>query len=130
MAWGYGSDPLSMGLCLCLLLQGGVLLWLLGSSFRGIAADRSAWTLAFGGVGVVLVMAGLLLASPSFGVGVTSGLLTLFVLIPASVANGILFAWRGWPSRAPNATRWPLLLPLVCDLVYWSREVLAAHGSG
>lgn len=117
MAFGYGSDDVGVGLVLSLLLLVGLLVWLLSSGFRRWAAESSAWVLAFGGAGGVAVLAGL---NEFAGRGMTSGLLVLFLVIPLSLLNCVLLAWRGWVSRRPHRPGWPLLLPLLLDLLFWS----------
>lgn len=124
MAWGYGSDELSWGLWCSLFVQVILTVWLLTPGYCRLTFRCRTWYVVAAAMGVVANQALLQALSPTFGVGVTSGLLTLFVLVPLCLVNGLLLLFR--TATEPGATaRLPLLLPLLSVIAYWAWRVLS-----
>jgi uncharacterized membrane-anchored protein len=121
MAWGYGSDHLSWGVVVSVFIQVALFVMLVSGSFRQRTLRRSPWLLVVLAAAVVLNQALLELLSPSFGVGITSGALTLFVVIPLSVLNAVLVAVRS----ATRGARAPLFLPFLFVVTYWVWRVVS-----
>jgi hypothetical protein len=124
MAWGYGSDELPWGLWFSLFFQVALLVWLLTPGFHRLTLRSRTWTVVGWALGVVANQALLQLLSPTLGVGVTSGILTLFVLIPVCLTNGLLLVLRT-ATRDGVLARLPLLLPLLCGGGFWAWRLLS-----
>jgi hypothetical protein len=124
MAWGYGSDELPWGLWFSLFIQVFLAAWLLTPGYYRLTFRCRTWSVVGGAMGVVANQALLQALSPTFGVGVTSGFLTLFVLVPLCLANGLLLLFRT-ATRDGVSARLPLLLPLLSVVGFWAWRILS-----
>jgi hypothetical protein len=121
MAWGYGSDSLSPGLFLALVTQAGLFLLLVGPAIRRLASVWSSVRLTLAASAAITGSTACYQALfPVLGIGVTSGLLTLFVTLPLTLINGALFSVRAFRNQAP-AWRSALVFAVIpVDIAYWA----------
>jgi len=127
MAFGYGSDNVSPALFLCLFTQIPLFLLLVT---RGYPALTGAWSSALCAVfGMVATTASSALYTamfPLFGIGWTSGIITLFVIIPLTILNSAIFTVRAFLDRPKGfaAVLTACVAPL--NLGFWA--LLSARG--
>lgn len=129
MAWGYGSDSISPGLFLALVTQAGLFLLLIGPAIRRLTSLWSSLRLTLAGTAAITGSTAFYQALfPVLRIGVTSGLLTLFVTLPLTLINSALFSVRAFRNQAP-ASRSALVFAVVpVNIAYWAWLMLWSAG--
>lgn len=129
MAWGYGPNEISAALFFSLLTQAALFVLLVSGTFRKLSRHWSPIRLCFSGMLAISGSTALYnVLWPVLGVGVTTGLVTLGVTLPATVLNSIILTARTVTHRPTRSPVLPLLMPLPVNVGYWAL-LLSAHSA-
>jgi hypothetical protein len=131
MAWGYGSDSLSPGLFLALVTQAGLFLLLVGPAIRRLASVWSSVRLTLAAAAAITGSTACYQALfPVLRIGVTSGLLTLFVTLPLTLINSAMFSVRAFRNQAPARHSALVFAVIPVNIAYWAWFLAWSRGEG